>query len=228
MQHAREHLVHGVQRGSVRGHHLQRRVRQLRRPPANGCEVILATNASNCGTCGNACGTPAHTTGPATCGGGVCTLASCSAGYYNQDGQFADGCECHASGTNDVCALSGLPTLAAPGSVSGAILPLTVTEWYEVTFPSEAGKCGLHYTLSLQNFGNPVAMTVYTNCSSTDVTCSGTEATSGYTEWDWSNNDVGAPAQCTQSYPVTYYVEVFATTASSTTCMNYTLTSYVE
>jgi hypothetical protein len=71
-------------------------------------------------------------------------------------------------------------------------------------------------------------MTVYTNCSNTTVTCGGGEATSKYTVWDWSNNDPGfAPAQCTDTYPTTFYVEV-TSTAAATTCMSYTLTAYVE
>jgi hypothetical protein len=101
-------------------------------------------------------------------------------------------------------------------------------QWYQVTFPNENGKCGLHYTILLETDGNPVAMTVYTNCTSSTVTCGGAEASTNYTVWDWSNSDPGfATPQCTDTYPTTFYVEVVAT-GSAATCMGYTLTTYVE
>ncbi|MBK8257047.1 MAG: DNRLRE domain-containing protein [Polyangiaceae bacterium] len=56
----------------------------------NGCEVTLATNVQNCGTCGNTCtnqnGTPA-------CVGGTCALGPCDSGYANCDGAYNTGCE---------------------------------------------------------------------------------------------------------------------------------------
>ena len=76
-------------------------------------------------------------------------------------------------------------------------------------------------------------MTVYQNCTSgsgsTAVVCGGGEATSAsYTLWDWSNSDPGVTLpQCTDTYPTTFFVEV-TSTASAATCMDYTLTAYVE
>ncbi len=44
----------------------------------NGCEVRTTDDVANCGACGRAC-TTLH--GTPTCGGGVCGIASCDAGY---------------------------------------------------------------------------------------------------------------------------------------------------
>jgi hypothetical protein len=71
-------------------------------------------------------------------------------------------------------------------------------------------------------------MTVYTNCSSTTVTCGGGEPSTGYNLWEWSNSNPGEPTPtCTDTYPTTFYVEVFST-GPATTCMDYTLVTYVE
>jgi hypothetical protein len=57
--------------------------------PANGCET--STNSpSNCGSCGNVCKL-AHAA--AGCAAGSCTVASCSPGWGDCDGNPADGCE---------------------------------------------------------------------------------------------------------------------------------------
>ena len=86
----------------------------------------------------------------------------------------------------------------------------------------------MHYTISLTNNGNPIAMTVYTNCSNATVACGGGEPTTGYTQWQWSNSDTGySSPQCTDTYPTTFYVEVFGT-GTATTCMDYTLTTAVQ
>jgi hypothetical protein len=55
----------------------------------NGCEVETATNAMNCGGCGNACTRPNST---ATCVGGMCQF-QCAAGFYDLNGDPQDGCE---------------------------------------------------------------------------------------------------------------------------------------
>jgi hypothetical protein len=95
--------------------------------------------------------------------------------------------------------------------------------WHAITFPSFAGSCGLHYKLVLTNNGNPIRMTVSQNCASTNVTCGGGEASTNYTTWEWTNSG----AQCTQTYPTTFHVLV-STIGSAATCMDYTLSAFVQ
>jgi len=77
--------------------------------PNNGCETDTNTTVTNCGTCGNTCNLPNST--PA-CMGGICQVASCSAGFANCNGMNADGCEVntttdmnHCGTCNTVCDL---------------------------------------------------------------------------------------------------------------------------
>ena len=60
--------------------------------PATGCESHSATDPANCGACGNDCTTKwANAYG--TCAGGACEFAGCKPGYWNIDGDLANGCE---------------------------------------------------------------------------------------------------------------------------------------
>ncbi len=79
---------------------------------ANGCEVTLATNVSNCGSCGAAC-TNGH--GSTTCTSGSC-VPTCSSGWGSCDSNARNGCETalntltHCGSCGNVC----------PNSMSGA------------------------------------------------------------------------------------------------------------
>ena len=53
--------------------------------------------------------------------------------------------------------------------------------------------------------------------------CGGGEGTAGYTDWTWNN----AGPQCSQSYPTTYYVQVFSN-GTAATCMDFTLTAFIQ
>ena len=57
---------------------------------ANGCEVNVANDAYNCGTCGQVCSTP---NASAVCLGGSCEVSTCSTGYADCDASAANGCE---------------------------------------------------------------------------------------------------------------------------------------
>jgi hypothetical protein len=89
----------------------------------NGCENTL-DSVTHCGGCGVGCSRP---NASASCGGDVCTLGTCNAGWGNCDGNATNGCEnsldsvthCGGCGTpcmrpnatttcaGDVCAISG-------------------------------------------------------------------------------------------------------------------------
>lgn len=64
----------------------------------NNCNVIvdegfdLQTDAANCGTCGNDCST-LYPNSIGSCMAGICSFGACELGYYNLDGNEANGCE---------------------------------------------------------------------------------------------------------------------------------------
>jgi len=66
---------------------------------SNGCETDLTTT-SNCGTCGAVCNLD-HAT--AACMGGICTVAQCSSGWGDCDGNPSDGCETHLDTDTSNC-----------------------------------------------------------------------------------------------------------------------------
>lgn len=57
---------------------------------ANGCEVDVANDATNCKTCGNAC---ALANAAAGCSQEVCVVTGCNGGWANCDTNDANGCE---------------------------------------------------------------------------------------------------------------------------------------
>ena len=88
--------------------------------PANGCEVILASDASHCGGCGQRCQVPNAT--PA-CASGRCVVAGCGAGYADCNGLPGDGCETHIAQDPTACGGCGrvcsLPRASGVGCAGG-------------------------------------------------------------------------------------------------------------
>jgi len=91
----------------------------------NDCDGVVdngfnkQTDPQNCGTCGHACNLPNANEG---CANGMCTIASCQAGFHNNNGVTADGCEygpCFTAGA-EVC--NGLDD-DCNGSVDDALTP---------------------------------------------------------------------------------------------------------
>ena len=70
----------------------------------NGCEVVTATDARNCGACGNAC--PSAPGASAVCTGGRCALA-CQSGSGDCDMNPANGCEVNLNTSNAHCGACG-------------------------------------------------------------------------------------------------------------------------
>lgn len=78
--------------------------------PADGCEVSLTNDASNCGTCGTTCSAPNSTP---SCTAGACSLGSCDVDYGNCNGLVVDGCEVSLTSDASNCGSCGT-TCAAP------------------------------------------------------------------------------------------------------------------
>lgn len=103
--------------------------------PSNGCETNLDTDVLHCGACGIACTAPQANM---ACVDGVCVITSCQAGYYDCDGNAANGCETTASlyEANNTCAAAYLlPTVGeydAERSWTAHILPSGDEDWYRI------------------------------------------------------------------------------------------------
>jgi hypothetical protein len=63
-----------------------------------GNPINTQTSATNCGTCGNVCPTPAHAS--AACNAGLCGRGACAAGFFDLDGPVVFGCESTCTGRN--------------------------------------------------------------------------------------------------------------------------------
>jgi hypothetical protein len=87
---------------------------------ANGCESTLATDAANCGACGNRC---VLANAAAVCRAGGCAVGTCNAGFADCDGVAANGCEV-ALGSDPLhcgaCPVACNATNGAPSCVAGA------------------------------------------------------------------------------------------------------------
>jgi hypothetical protein len=68
--------------------------------PANGCEVNLTEDADHCGACGTSCQDQGNAMG--VCVAGTCGTA-CPVGYYDCDGNRANGCESAQACNSTVC-----------------------------------------------------------------------------------------------------------------------------
>ncbi len=84
---------------------------------ADGCEVALATDANNCGTCGNVCAALPNAL-PA-CSGSACGLGACKPGFSDCDGNPANGCEFDTSTDPNNCGGCGVKC-GAGACVAGA------------------------------------------------------------------------------------------------------------
>jgi Cys-rich repeat protein len=80
---------------------------------ANGCEVNVATSATNCGRCGNAC--PAATNAAPACTAGTCGV-TCNMGFGNCDGVAGNGCEANLNTSATACGACGRACTVANGT----------------------------------------------------------------------------------------------------------------
>ncbi len=205
--------------------------------PDNGCETNIKTDVNNCGSCNYTCAVPANASG-VTCASFACQVSTCNSGYYNVDGSYANGCECHADSVSNSCGSAtnlGTVTINGSGSVTANIVPSTDVDWYKIEFQTGA-TCSFGPKITLTTGGAPVAMQVRaTSCSGSGLACSegGTSsAASGYTSWAFGYTSscgnhltIDPTPEHTGSFinvPTVLYVKVFAT-GSSSTCMPYTL-----
>jgi len=122
----------------------------------SGACVDTATNADNCGSCGNKC---VVTNGSAACASGKCAIASCKAPFENCDTQFVTGCETDTTSSTAHCGACGKKCEPAHGTGTCALgvckvascatgfadCNMTATDGCEADLardPSNCGSCG--------------------------------------------------------------------------------------
>jgi hypothetical protein len=129
--------------------------------PANGCETNTTMDVGNCGACGVVCSIPNATP---QCNGGVCSCGGCTPGFFDCDGNCANGCEtntntdpnnCGACG--NVCVLQNATAACVQGSCAIATCkpgyldcdgsPANGCEIDGKYDPNDCGSCGHTCTL---------------------------------------------------------------------------------
>lgn len=125
---------------------------------ADGCEISLLSNTSNCGACGNVCTVVANAS--SVCVSGVCTLI-CNSGFANCNGSFADGCEVVLSSNSSNC------------NACGTVCPTRSN----ATTTCTAGVCSFTCLTGFSNCdgnnanGCETSITTITNCGGCGTVC---------------------------------------------------------
>jgi hypothetical protein len=103
---------------------------------ANGCEVDLATDVQNCGSCGHACALP-HA--QSACDTGQCKVITCNPGRGNCDGLDSNGCETSLATDPQNCGACGL--VCASGCSAGCVAGVCLLSGCASGFADCDGNC---------------------------------------------------------------------------------------
>ncbi len=85
---------------------------------ANGCEVFIGGDPTNCGACCAACVLPNAT---ATCVNGQCQIGSCNAGFFDCNAVAADGCEANVQTNPQNCGSCGFVCPNPPNATAACL-----------------------------------------------------------------------------------------------------------
>jgi Cys-rich repeat protein len=131
----------------------------------DGCETPVLTDAANCGSCGTPC--KALPNASASCTAGNCVLGTCNAGFFNCDGDPANGCEANVAGDPKNCGKCGVVCpMNLPACAAGqcALAPLCDAN-LEVTYMNHCyyldgsgGKCDVGYAMPSQAILDTISM----------------------------------------------------------------------
>jgi Putative metal-binding motif len=137
------------------------------------------------------------------CTSGSCVISACDPGYYNNTGNYCDGCNAQSCSQVPIlnqCASA--TSLAIPSTTSGQILTLNASVWFEVPFSKPAPGSNFNPTVQLTAGTSEYTMNVLSNCS-TPIVCPATNGTlpagsvtsgAGVTSWSM---DFADPVSCT-------------------------------
>jgi hypothetical protein len=159
--------------------------------PADGCEVNLHTDVSNCTACGMKCAIPNAVN---ACADG-CYEAACNFGFDDCNRDPKDGCETSVLADPANCGSCGAPCMSAPNATAacqnGACIlgacnqgfadcdgdPKDGCEANLVADPKNCGRCGAPCPMNLPNCGNakctvaPVCMRIGWKMGNADWSC---------------------------------------------------------
>ncbi len=168
----------------------------------NGCEVTLATDNNNCGSCGNSCtadcGGAGKGVSTTACSAGACSITACAAGYQDTDKTCSDGCECALSSTPTACsaaAAHSLGTIGAGGNpvaFTSNLFPATPNAaYFTVTFTGNTTTSTFHPLITLTDPDGEFVMDITSDCSTLISNCNvsgsgNVSTTSGVTTWETS------------------------------------------
>jgi len=167
------------------------------------------------------------------CSGSTCTIASCSAGLYDVNGTYSDGCECSEDsyGSIHTCATArDLGDISSGGSttVSGRIIPGSATDddWFRVDFPASGRPGGGRPTIALTGASaSNFSLQVASNCSGGSLACGDGGILTSLQEYEFTDNVVGSGWTVNgTSWPSTVYFRVTRnSTATSCSAAAYTV-----
>ena len=112
-----------------------------------GCQTPLYSDPNNCGACGHLCSV-AH--GTASCGQGICAVASCDPSYANCSGA----CIATSSDTNN-CGGCGVKCNGSCQQGKCVAMPDMIVKSFtmaRMVYPDASD--GVHFTLTLANIGS--------------------------------------------------------------------------
>jgi hypothetical protein len=200
----------------------------------NGQKACSATNScipqTDCCTPAD-CGAPgSNNVQTYTCTAGMCGIGACEPGCYNDDGQYANGCECCDDALGKSCgAPTGLGQLSLGQTVTqtGLLPGPNESDWLQVTFSNEGNKAFHGHIYFTANPNGEFAFDVDSNCSPAPLPCGDGGSCTGKTAWEvfYGAQATGNPGDPNWQpiAPIgTVYVRVYRVSGSPT-CDQYTL-----
>ena len=158
---------------------------------ANGCEINVTTDASNCGSCGNMC--PSGPQATAVCNNSGCAI-NCDPGYWDCDNNPTTGCEVHVDQDVNNCGVKGagcghmcVTPNATPTCTGGACLIQTCNPGFKdcdlmpadgcevniKTDPNNCGGCGTKCMITNGTAGCAGGMCTVSTCAPGWADCDG-------------------------------------------------------
>jgi hypothetical protein len=174
-----------------------------------------------------------YTCGTTSTTGGTCGIGTCTAGCYDLDQQYSDGCECCDDEVGKSCGAAtalGAPSLGGAAIAKTGVLPNpTDGDWYQVTFNNE-NNVAFHGLIQLTAGGGEYIFDVIQgSCSGIPMSCGEGGNCTGKTAWEESYSGPNPPADPTdptfKAIPAVgaVWIHVYRANTSMTSCNEYTL-----
>jgi hypothetical protein len=162
-----------------------------------------------------------------------CQIASCSAGFFDIDGDVSNGCECKTDQNPQGCG-GGVVSVATGGSASltGVVETAGGEDWFQVQFATTAVGQGWHPQLALGGaFAGEYIFDVFDSCGGPPTSCNNggnVESGQGVTQWETQYNGyVAGPGCCGDNVarPAAVFVRVRRRNGDAATCHPFEITA---